>query len=243
MLKIMLVAGEVSGDRQAAFLSRAIRVRNKDALLFGAGGEEMHAAGVDIRVSTSHLGVVGVSESFRFLKPLYGVYKALGKLVRSERPDAVVLIDNEGFNTVFARSLRSEGIPVIFYFAPQVWLWGPWRARGIAKTASLILAVFPDEAEAYERAGARVAWIGHPLLDIVKTTGGGDSAFRRAGLDPSRPTVALMPGSRFHELQRLTPVMAAAARRLKERRPELQFVLPLSGSLYGGRLPRQRPDL
>jgi len=162
------------------------------------------------------------------------VFRKLRGVVREERPDAIVLIDNEGFNATFCRSLRSETAPLIFYFAPQVWLWAPWRARGIAKRASLILAVFPAEAGAYEQAGARVEWVGHPLLDVLPPHEDAEEAFRRAGLDPdpSRPTVALMPGSRLHELRRILPIMLGAAEQVSRRYPETQWVLPLSSELW-----------
>ena len=160
--KIMLIAGEVSGDRQVAYLARELRALCPEVCLFGAGGNEMRSAGVDVRVETSHLGVVGVSEAFRFLKPLRKAYDFLCHMIETERPNAVVLVDNEGFNITLARFVKKQGIPVIFYFAPQVWLWGAWRTRGIARLASLILAVFPDEVEVYSRKGGKRTVDGTP---------------------------------------------------------------------------------
>jgi lipid-A-disaccharide synthase len=232
MAKIMLVAGEVSGDRQVALLSRSLKDMDHSLRLFGAGGEKMREAGVDVRVQTSHLGVVGVSEAFRYIRPLREAFHILRETVLAEHPDAVVLVDNEGFNTAFARFVKQEGIPVIFYFPPQVWLWGRWRARGIARLADLILATFPYEVPVYERVGARVKWIGHPLLDIVKPAVDPEPALRCEGLDPDRPAMALLPGSRFHELRQHLPVMLAAAGQILERHPGMQFILPLAADLW-----------
>lgn len=232
MTKIMLVAGEVSGDRQVALLGHALRQQDESLTLFGAGGEHMRAAGVDVRVQTSHLGVVGISEAFRYIRPLREVYHLLQAQVMDEHPDAVVLVDNEGFNTTFARFVKHQGIPVIFYFPPQVWLWGRWRARGIARLASLILATFPYEVPVYERVGARVKWIGHPLLDTVTPDEDASAAFRKAGLDPERPVMAMLPGSRYHELRQLLGIMLVAAHRILDRHPRMQFVLPLAADLW-----------
>ncbi|MBI1807837.1 MAG: hypothetical protein HYR76_12385, partial [Ignavibacteria bacterium] len=227
-LKIFFAAGEVSGDRQAAYLAHAILSQNPNVELFGSGGEKMREAGIDIRIQTSHLGSVGFQESIQYLRPLRAILSQLRAMLRAESPDLAVLVDNEGFNGLLAKFLYNVGIPFIYYFPPKVWLWGEWRAKAIAKRATAVIPAFPAEQEIYRREGARVHWFGHPLLDIVKTEGNPDTVLSHEGLDPNRPLLAIMPGSRFQELQELTAAMLGAARIIKEQIPRVQIILPLA---------------
>jgi lipid-A-disaccharide synthase len=223
-----MAAGEVSGDHQGAHLARAILKLDPGANLFGTGGEQMRAAGGDVRVQTVRFGCVGIQESLRYVRPLRRVMRELRGIVRSQRPDLAVLIDNEGFNTVLARFLLAQGVPFISYFPPQVWMWGRWRARSIARRATAIISVFSEEAEIYRRHGARVACFGHPLLDVVRPEADWRRVSRELQLDPAAPWIALMPGSRSQEVQALARPMLDAARLLKERHTDLEFVLPLA---------------
>lgn len=234
--KILMAAGEVSGDRQGAYLAAAILAQNPEARLFGAGGDRMRQAGVDIRVETSHLGCTGLQESLRYALPLWRVYGGIRKLARDERPDIAVLIDNEGFNTALAGSLSRAGVPVVFYFAPQVWLWAERRARSVSRIARAIVCAFAPEAEVYKRYGGRAVWLGHPLVDVIRAAGDEPDAVERLGLDPARPLMAIMPGSRFHEVERMGRAMLLAARRISQRVPDVQIVLPLAA-------PHLRPAL
>ncbi|MBI4548318.1 MAG: lipid-A-disaccharide synthase [Ignavibacteriae bacterium] len=227
-LKIFIAAGEVSGDRQAAYLAQAILLKNPNVVLFGSGGEKMQEAGVDVRIRTSHLGCVGFQESFRYIKPLREILGDLRLILRDERPDIAVLVDNEGFNGLLANFMHSLEIPFIYYFPPQVWLWGEWRARTIARKARMIISAFPEEAEIYRKAGGHAVWFGHPLLDIVKASNNHSSVLGEVGLDPSLPMMAVMVGSRFQELEQLAPPMLTAARMIKERHPQIQILLPLA---------------
>jgi lipid-A-disaccharide synthase len=223
-----MAAGEVSGDRQGAHLAGAILKLGPDTILYGTGGEQMQAAGVDVRVLTVRYGCVGIQESIRYLRPLRRVMGTLRRLIRSERPDLAVLIDNEGFNGVLARYLRRQGIPFISYFPPQIWLWKRRVSRTFVEDSTAIISAFPAEAEAYRQQGARVAWFGHPLLDVVRLESDAPEIVRSLGLDPAARTVCLMPGSRAQEIAHLARPMLGAIRLLKERHPDLQLVLPLA---------------
>ncbi|MDH4070540.1 MAG: lipid-A-disaccharide synthase [Ignavibacteria bacterium] len=235
-LKILMTAGEVSGDRQAAHLASEIHAQDSSVLLYGTGGEMMRRAGVDIAVQTSQYGSVGVQESLRFVKPLRKTLRLIRHLVTEQRPDIAVLIDNEGFNGVLARFLAREQIPFIYYFPPQVWLWGEWRARRIARQAKLIIPAFSPEAEIYRREGGRVEWFGHPLLDIVRLTADPEQSFRMNGLTPSRRTVGILPGSRFQEIEELCDPILGAVRIFLRRYPDLQVVMPLAAPHLRGRV-------
>jgi lipid-A-disaccharide synthase len=226
--RIFISGGEVSGDRHAAHLARHILRQNREARLYGCGGEQMSAAGVDVRFKTSQLGYIGLQESLRFRRPVHDAHKKIRGLLREERPDLAILVDGEHFNLPLASHLHREGIPFVYYFVPQVWFWGRWRTRGIARKARLVIPAFPAEAEIFRRKGARVAWPGHPLLDIVQPESDSERAFRDVGLDPAKPTIALLPGSRWQEIENLGPTILAAACELQKRQPELQFILPLA---------------
>ncbi len=229
-IKIFLAAGEVSGDRQAAYLAEALWKHDPSLHLFGSGGERMRQAGVDLRLTTSHFGSVGFQESLRYLRPLRSVLSELRVMLLDERPDMAVLVDNEGFNGILARFLHKHDIPFAYYFPPQVWFWGEWRARAIARRAQLIIPAFEPELTIYRREGGNVEWFGHPLLDIVRHRIRPEIAFARRHLDPSRPTIALMPGSRFQELEQLTLPMLKAARIIRRDHPNLQIIMPVAAA-------------
>jgi lipid-A-disaccharide synthase len=223
-----MAAGEVSGDRQAAHLAHAMLRMEPHLRLYGTGGEMMRQAGVDIVRPTAQYGSVGLQESLRFVRPLRRVMAAVKELVQSDPPDLAVLVDNEGFNAVLSRVLHRQGIPFIYYFPPQVWLWGEWRASSIAKSARAILPAFRQEAEIYTREGGTVHWFGHPLLDVVRPDIEPAQALRMIGLDPTRDTIAIMPGSRFQEIEHLAEPMIAAAHHIRRNFPDIQVVLPVA---------------
>lgn len=228
-MKLLMMAGEVSGDYQASFLARALQSKVPGIELFGTGGVHMRRAGVDLRHDTDHLSSVGFLEPMRHLLPLRGVYRDMTRLVRRERPDLAILVDNQGFNLAIGRVLHSLGVPVVFYFPPQIWVGAVFFARSVAKVSRLVISAFPREAEIYRtNFGANAVSYGHPLLDIVKPESDPEDALRRAGLDPSLPVIGLMPGSRRQEVKELACVMVEAARIIKRRHPAMQFVLPLA---------------
>ena len=226
--KIFISGGEISGDRQAAFLARHIRTENPDVYLYGCGGDQMRAAGVDVRFETARLGYIGLQEATRFLRPIREARHAICELLKKDRPDLVVLVDGEHFNPSLASFLHRERIPFIYYFVPQVWFWGRWRTQGIARRAQLVIPAFEAELEIFRREGARVQWLGHPLLDIVRPDPDPEARLTELGINPKRPMIALLPGSRMQEVENFAPVLLAAARQLRQSRPELQFVLPLA---------------
>lgn len=226
--KIFISGGEISGDRQAAYLARALRTENQDVYLYGCGGDQMRKAGVDVRFETARLGYIGLQEATRFLGPIRAARRGICELLKKDPPDLVVLVDGEHFNPSLASFLHRERIPFIYYFVPQVWFWGRWRTRGIARTAQLVIPAFEAELEIFRREGARVQWLGHPLLDIVRPDSNPEARLAEFGLNPTRPMIALLPGSRMQEVENFGPVLLGAARQLRQSRPELQFVLPLA---------------
>jgi lipid-A-disaccharide synthase len=223
-----MCSGEVSGDRQAAHLARTLLLLNSGIRLYGCGGTQMESAGVDVRAKTAHLGYVGLQESFRFTKPLKKALAQIEATIQEERPDMAVLIDSEHFNRSVGKLLTKHQIPFIYYFPPQVWLWGRWRARSVARQSRMIIPAFSAEVEIYRAKGGRVQWCGHPLLDLVKPDKNRAGILVELGLNPSLPIVGILPGSRYQELDELGPSMLAAARQIKERHPKTQFILPVA---------------
>jgi len=225
---ICLIACEVSGDRNAAHLARAIRRVAPHTRLIGIGGPAMEAAGIDVRVHTTDLGFMGVAEGLRIVPELARLFRRSQRLVRDERPDLVVLIDSEFVTTPFAVWLRRRRVPAAFFFPPQIWLWGRWRMPAIRPLARRFISAFAAEAALYQAGGADTVFVGHPLRDLVRVDDDPAAALRAAGLDPERPVVALMPGSRSAEIRALLPAMLGAARLLQQRDPRLQFAVPLA---------------
>lgn len=217
VLSIMIVAGEASGDKHGASLARAFtRLHPEiDYELFGSGGEEMRAAGVDTLVDAREVGIIGVPEIARAIGKLYRAYRTLLSAARSRRPSAIVLIDWPDFNMRLARKLHGDGFKVIYYISPQVWAWRKYRIRALRRDVTRMLVILPFEEEFYKRAGLEVRYVGHPLAEAVRTTASREDFSRRHGLDPARPLFALLPGSRHKEIHYHLPVMLDAAMRLR----------------------------
>ena len=226
--KILLVAGEVSGDLHGSHLVEAIQSIAPEIRFFGVGGEGLKRAGMKLLYHSQSLSVVGITEVLlklgSILKALQGLRESLGR----ERPDLVILIDFPDFNLRLAKMAHRRGIPILYYIGPQVWAWRPKRIKLIARLVKKMIVLFPFEVPLYEAAGVDVEWVGHPLLDIVKPTLSQEKAFQQFGLDPKRRTVALLPGSRMHEVERLLPPLLASAHLLQKEIPDLQFVIPLA---------------
>ena len=225
---ICLIAADVSGDQSGARLASALGELRPDAKLIAAGGAAMRAAGVEVLVETGEVSMVGPPGSLKTARALVRVWRELCRIIDARRPDVAVLIDNETLNLLLARRLRRNGVPTAFFFPPQVWFWGRWRMRWIVRLSMRILCAFKQEADLYQRAGADALWTGHPLRDEVRVGEDAAAAVRAINLDPNRPLVVLMPGSRAQEVSFNAPLMAEVARILRKTKPDLQFAVPLA---------------
>ncbi|HYA91501.1 MAG TPA: lipid-A-disaccharide synthase [Thermodesulfobacteriota bacterium] len=230
--KILLVAGEVSGDLHGSRLVEAIQRIDPDIEFFGIGGEGLERAGMKLLYPSQSLSVVGITEVFFKLRAILKALQGLKKSIDRERPDLVILIDFPDFNLRLAKMAQRKGIPILYYIGPQVWAWRPRRIKLIARLVKKMIVLFPFEVPLYQAAGVDVEWVGHPLLDIVKPTLSREKAFQQFGLDPRRRTVGLLPGSRKHEVERLLPPLLASAHLLQKEIPDLQFVIPLAPGLH-----------
>jgi lipid-A-disaccharide synthase len=226
---VLLVAGEASGDLHGAALVSALRQRDPDIEVWGVGGERLRQAGMHILVDTAAVTTMGIVETFGTLGRLLSTYRRLKRFLVEERPRLVVLIDFPEFNLFFAKRANALGIPVFYYIGPQVWAWRRGRVRKIIRRADRIGLVFPFEPALYESEKRVAEFVGHPLLDLVHPTRTREETLARYQLDPARPLLALLPGSRKKELRHLLPPAMAAAVELE--RNGWQVVLALAHTL------------
>lgn len=242
-MKILISTGEVSGDVAGGLLTRAIRAESPDTHVFGIGGPAMASAGADVRCVSTHLGSVGVSEVFPNLLGLAGVVAAVRALVRDEHLDVAVLIGNDIFHVLLGRWLRARGVRTIAYFPPQVWVWRVF-ARPIARSFDAILTAFPDEQAVYARAAparTAVTFVGHYLRDELTQRTAEATSRARVNLGVAGPgrLVALLPGSRGHEVRALLPDLVGAARLMGREDPGLRFLVPVAAASFQAEVERE----
>jgi lipid-A-disaccharide synthase len=232
--KILVSAGEASGDLYAAKLVECLRRELPDAEFFGCAGPRMRAAGVRAVVDAARLSVVGLLEVVAHIPRIYREYRRLVAAVRRERPDLAILTDSPDFHLPLARHIKRLGIPVVYLVAPQVWAWRKGRIGQIRCNTDRVLCIFPFEEEFFRRHGVSAEYIGHPLSRILKPAFSRAEFLRRHGLQEDCPLIALLPGSRRGEALRHLPALLEAVDHLR-RRAELGFVLALpAGFLRDG---------
>jgi lipid-A-disaccharide synthase len=230
-MKIMISCGEASGDLYAGALVAELRRRDPSADIFGFGGARMQGAGARLLGNFAGLSVTGLTEALRVLPRSMKMLKRLTEAAREQRPDVFVAIDFPDFNFRLLPALHELRIPIVYYVAPQIWAWRPKRMETIRRFVEKVLVIFPFEPPIYEQAGVPVEFVGHPLVDLA-SAGQPRSAFLRdRGLVPDAPTVALLPGSRPNELQRIVPGMVAAMPLIRARVPDVQFLVACAPNL------------
>ena len=226
-MKILVSAGEASGDCYSAQLVERLRERLPQAEFFGCAGRRLREAGVRPVIRAEELAVVGIFEVARDIPRIYGQFRRLAAAAVAEKPALAVLTDSPDFNLRLAKKLRRAGIPVVYYVAPQVWAWRRRRVRLLRESVDHLLCIFPFEEEFFRRYGVETTFVGHPLYGSLHPTLSRQEFCRRHGLAPEKPLIALLPGSRRGEASRhLGPVLDAVAR-LTQQRP-MNFVLPAS---------------
>jgi lipid-A-disaccharide synthase len=224
---ILIAAGEPSGDQNGAGLARALSAAAPGVRLVGVGGPAMRSAGVDLLLDVTHLTFTGLPSSIAHVREILARYRHVQRIVATNPPDLAVLIDSEVVNLPFARWLRAQGLPVAFFFPPPLW-WRKWRLRATIPPADRLLCAFRGEAEFYRMAGCDAVWVGHPVRDQLRVDADADEKLGSLGIDPHRPLVVVMPGSRLNEIAALAPAFLGAARILRQRDPQLQFAIPLA---------------
>lgn len=234
MTTALVSAGDASGDLHAAAFVEALRARVPGLRVVGIGGAEMEKAGVELLVHQRELAIGGLVEVLSSLRRVLAAWRRLGEALAREAPALVVLVDSPDLNLPFARRARRRGIPVLYYVSPQVWAWRRWRIGKIARRVDRLAVIFPFEPAVYARSGLPVEFVGHPLVERLGAFAAlHDRATARAelDLDPERPLVLLLPGSRRNEIRHGVDLQLETARILQRRNPRIAFALALAPTL------------
>ena len=237
MKKLMIVAGEMSGDQHAAGLVRELREARGDVECFGIGGEAMRREGVRTVVDVKDMAVLGLAEVLARISFFRRVFRQMSRLLVEERPDALLLVDYPGFNLRLAAAAKRHGIPVYYYISPQVWAWHRSRIGKMARLIDLLMVIFPFEVEVFAGTGLKTVFTGHPLVASVADTLASPSP--ELAWPPGARRVAILPGSRRQEIKRVLPPMLAAARELRRRDPQTAFLIPAASDEIRGLIEAQ----
>ncbi|MBW4051234.1 MAG: lipid-A-disaccharide synthase [Proteobacteria bacterium] len=229
-LRVGIVAGESSGDQLGAALIAALRERVPGVECFGVAGPKMIAAGCAAWAGAEELAVMGLTEVVRHLPRLLRLRASLAARFLESRPDVFIGIDAPEFNLGLAKRLHAKGLKTVQYVSPQVWAWREGRVRNIGQSCDLVLCLLPFETAFYSRHAVPAVFVGHPLADQIPLRVDREGARAMLGLDPSATIVALLPGSRMGEVERLGGDFLQAAAWLHARRPELEFIAPMASA-------------
>ena len=229
--RLLVSCGEPSGDLYAGDLVHHLREQTGPVEVFGLGGDRLQAEGGHLLAHVRDLAVVGLLEVLRHLRRLRAVFRRVLDEVERERPRLAVLVDYAEFNLRLARELKRRGIPVVYYVSPQVWAWRRGRMRAIRENVAHMAVIFPFEEPLYREAGVPVTFVGHPLVDLARPAADLSAFLASRGLDPARPVLSVLPGSRRQEVAHNLPPIAAALGLLRQRRPGLQLALAVAPSL------------
>ncbi|MCX5750245.1 MAG: lipid-A-disaccharide synthase [Candidatus Saganbacteria bacterium] len=230
-MKIMVSAGEVSGDLHAAALVRELKKLDPSISFFGIGSEKLAAEGVDIRFDLTKHASIGILESLPNLLPVYFTFKKIIRLMKKEKPDLLLLVDSQGVNVPIAGEAKKLGIKTVYYIPPQEWLWGTLKgAKKVAQRIDLIVSIFEKEHTFYKNAGGNSVYFGHPLLDIVKPSLSKEEAKNKFLGKATGLVVSLCPGSRPQEIKSLLPILLKAGEKIKAEIPDVEFLMPVASA-------------
>ena len=236
--RVLVSCGEASGDLYAGALVRELRSIDPTIAVSGFGGQSLSRSGATLIGDYQGVNVTGLIEAARVLPRSWRMLRTIESAARDQRPDVFVAIDFPDFNFRLLPVMHGLGIPIVYYVSPQIWAWRPQRISVLQKFVTRMLVIFPFEVEIYERAGIPVEFVGHPLIDLARPSRPREAFLAANGLDPSRPMLALLPGSRPNEIRRILPVIEAARGTIARAVPGVQFLLArapaLSDSLFAG---------
>ncbi|NQZ68287.1 MAG: lipid-A-disaccharide synthase [Lentisphaeria bacterium] len=215
--KVWIFAGEASGDLYGAALAKSLWAQNPDLKIAAMGAQSLKAAGVEILVDSSELGIVGFVEVLKHLPMFKRIFRELVEKAEKERPDAIILIDYPGFNLRFAKEMKKRRIKILYYITPQVWAWGKKRIPEIAETVEHMMVIFPFEKDIYKDYDLKTTFVGHPMIQLLHE----ESSTQR-----DEQLILLLPGSRRSEISRLLKPMLETAEILMKEKPEFRFIIP-----------------
>ncbi|MEN9221280.1 MAG: lipid-A-disaccharide synthase [Thermostichus sp. BF3_bins_97] len=240
MSHLFICTGEVSGDLQASHLIRELLQQRPQLRITAVGGERMAAAGAHLLHRTTEISSIGVLEALPFIGPALWAEWKIRRFLAQDPPDVAVLVDYIGVNSRIARLLQQRRIPGIYYIAPQEWVWSQDTriTYQLAQQMQLMLAIFPQEARYYKAAGAKVQYVGHPLLDILASVPSRAEARAHLGIPADETVVVLVPASRQQEIRSILPILLKSARLLQERLPQVRFWVPLASPRFAAPIAR-----
>jgi len=230
-LRFLMVAGESSGDMYGADVALALRGRFPDCEIFGLGGQRMRQAGVELEGDIRHTAAMGPLAALAQIGALFKVFRRLVDRIETSVPDAAILIDFPDFNLRLAKRIKAANIPIIYFISPQVWAWRASRVKQIKGLVAKMLVIFPFEEKIYKDAGVNVEFVGHPLIETVRATKTKEKFCLAHGLDPKKPLLAILPGSRKKEIRHILPTLCEAVDLILAAKPGTQFVLPAAPNL------------
>jgi lipid-A-disaccharide synthase len=231
MARILIVTGEASGDLHGANLAKALKALDPHVSLSGIGGSAMKTAGVELIEEMGKFDVIGMVGPLALI-PILRRFFVMRRLFRSKRWDTVVFIDHPGLNLRFAYFAKAAGLRVIYYVAPQIWAWAPWRIRWIKQRVDHVVVILPFEKPLYDDAGVPCTFVGHPILDAVAPHYDRAALRTRFGMADHECVIALLPGSRAHEVSVLLPVLIETAEKLTRRDPKTKFILAQASTIH-----------
>lgn len=230
MARILIITGEASGDLHGANLAKALKACDPQVSLAGIGGRAMEAAGVQLVCKMGQFDVMGMVGPL-VLVAIIRRFCFMRRLFRSEPWDGVIFVDNPGLNLRYAYFAKGAGLRVFYYIAPQIWAWGPWRMYWIKKRVDQVLVVLPFEKPLYDSAEMPCTFVGHPILDAVEKSYDRTALRAKFGFSHDERVIALLPGSRTHEVLGLLPILIEAAEKLAQREPKTKFVLAQASTI------------
>ena len=229
--KVLISAGEASGDLHAANLVRELRKLDDQVEVTAMGGNNLRDAGANVIIDCAELAVVGIVEVLINYRKIKRALDQLAEIVRNDKPDLLILVDYQEFNMKLAEIAKASGVKVLFYIGPQVWAWRPKRVNKIRKRVDMMAVLFPFEVAFYSEANVPVKFVGNPLVDEVYANKDKDELLPQYCLSSDQPIIGLFPGSRRSEIKKIIPIQLETARYLKQKKPDLQFVLAIASTL------------
>ncbi len=226
--RVLIIAGETSGDKLGAHLINAMTQQTDALSFFGFGGDLMQQAGADILMHSRELAIVGIIEVIKKFSIVRKAFKIIRHTLKHRTPDLVILIDYPGFNLRVAKLAKRANIPVFYYASPQIWAWKYNRIKVIRNCVDHMAVLFPFEEKLYHREQVPATFVGHPLAETAKVSMSRDQAYRHFQCDPNLPIVGLFPGSRGHEIDACLPVIAQAIPLIEAKLPGVQWLLPVA---------------
>ena len=229
-----MIAGEASGDLHGSHLVKEMLSLDPSLQFYGVGGEKMKNEGVELIADSKEMAVVGITEVILKLKSIYQIYRKLKNSLTANSPSLVILIDYPDFNLRFAREAKKKNIPIVYYISPQVWAWRKGRIKKIGRLIKKMIVIFPFEKKIYEEAKIDVDFVGHPLLDSIRSQFSREEAFQKFSLTSGVTTIGLLPGSRMNEVKRHLPPMIEAISLISKQINPVQFIIPVAPGLDWG---------